>query len=266
MPATSFLYGGYAIPYTDAGHGKTVVLLHGFAETGTVWERQTRLLQSQYRVITPELPFVGAPLTGDLFSSMDAMAAAVAALIQHITKEPVTLLGHSMGGYITLAVAEKHPQLLKAFGLVHSTAFADTAEKQETRRKGIAFIQKHGAAAFLQTTAPGLFSEQSRQQHPEWIPETVQMGSVLAPELLAANYEAMIARPDRTAVLRGSKLPVLFIIGAEDKAVPPEDVLKQVYLPEVSYFHLLQQVGHMGMWEAANEVYTFIQKFIEDCG
>ncbi len=277
MHRQNFLYNGCSISYSDTGQGKIVVLLHGFAETGEVWEKQSPFLQNHYRVIVPEIPGINwqhsqnsgdEPEKGCLnaATSIDAMGDAVAALIQSITADPVIVLGHSMGGYIMLALAENHPHLLKVVGLIHSTAFADTEEKRETRRKGIAFIQKHGAEAFLQTSAPGLFSEQSRQQHPEWIANAIQMGSPFAPEVLVANYEAMIARPDRTGVLRGSKLPVLFIIGMEDKAAPPVDLLKQVYLPEVSYFHLLQHVGHMGMWEAADDVNTFIQKFIEDCG
>lgn len=266
MATGSFSYQHYSIPYTDTGTGKIIVLLHGFAETSHVWKKQSPFLGNQFRVIAPEIPNVGAGFAPALLASIDLMADAVAALIQSISGEPVILLGHSMGGYITLAVAEKHPQLLQAFGLIHSTAFADTDEKRETRKKAISFIQKNGAAAFLQTTAAGLFSQQSGQQHPEWINEAVMMGSHFAPEVLMANYEAMMARPDRTNGLQGSKLPVLFIIGKEDKAVLPEDVMKQVHLPQVSYFHLLDNVGHMGMWEAADKVNSFIQKFIEDCG
>ena len=239
------------------------MLLHGFAETSKVWENQINFLGRNYRVIAPEIPGIGYPPGAPL--GMDAMADAVAALIQSITNEPVILLGHSMGGYITLALAENYPQLIKAFGLVHSTAFADTDEKKETRRKAIDFIQKNGTEAFLKTSSTGLFSEQSQQQHPEWIDNTVNMGSPFDPQVLVANYEAMMDRPDRTNVLRGSKMPVLFIIGMEDKAAPADDLLKQVHLPEVSYFHLLENVGHMGMWEAADKVNTFIQKFIEDC-
>lgn len=288
MASGNFMYGSYSIPYSDTGKGKMIVLLHGFAETSNVWKNQIDFLENNYRVIAPEIPNVGAPLAGAhlqpeqatentghpqgmplqtpaLFASIDAMGDAVAALIQSIAKEPVILLGHSMGGYITLAVAEKNAHLLKAFGLIHSTAFADTEEKKETRRKNIAFIQKNGAEAFLKTATPGLFSEQSGAQHQEWIDDAIKMGTDFSPEVLIAGYEAMMARPDRTSILRGSKLPVLFIIGMEDKAAPADDLLKQVHLPEVSYFHLLENVAHMGMWEAADKVNSFIQKFIEDC-
>ena len=74
----------------------------------------------------------------------------------------------------------------------------------------------------------------------------------------------MMNRPDRTEVLKKSEVPVLFIIGSEDKAAPMEDVLKQVSLPKVSYVHIIQEVGHMGMWEKSEEVNQYLLAFIED--
>src|ERR1041384_7943248 len=68
------------------------------------------------------------------------------------------LIGHSMGGYITLAFVEKYSNYLSAFGLFHSTAFPDTEEKKITRSKGIEFIKEHGAFEFLKTSTPNLFS------------------------------------------------------------------------------------------------------------
>lgn len=301
--ADVFYYNDCVIHYKDCGTGPVVVLLHGFAETGAVWQQQVCFLQKHYRLIIPEIPNAGwrvsasatelnrrtdlSTLTAPLYdlpvafqqvgnepsntvlqlaSSIDAMADALAALLQKITAEPVVLLGHSMGGYVTLAFAEKHPQLLQAFGLIHSTAFADTEEKKETRRKGIEFIKRNGAAAFFKTSAPGLFSDVSKQQMPQLPEDNIALAVKFEPEILMANYEAMIARPDRTNVLSGSKVPVLFIIGKEDKAAPAADVLQQVYLPPVSYFHLLEGVAHMGMWEAPEQVNDIIYKFLEDCG
>ena len=72
------------------------------------------------------------------------------------------------------------------------------------------------------------------------------MAALYDPEILIANYEAMMNRPDRTQVLAGSKVPVLFVLGGEDTAAPAADVLKQVHLPGIAYFHLLENVAHMG--------------------
>ena len=76
-----------------------------------------------------------------------------------------------MGGYITLAFAEKYPGQLSALGLFHSSAFADSEEKKAIRRKGIDFIKQHGAFEFLKTSTPNLFSPQTKDEHPELIDE-----------------------------------------------------------------------------------------------
>jgi pimeloyl-ACP methyl ester carboxylesterase len=75
----------------------------------------------------------------------------------------------------------------------------------------------------------------------------------------------MIARPDRTEVLKKTKLPVLFIMGREDQAVPMEDSLKQCHLPEISYVEILENSGHMGMVEEKEAVNKFLVDFITFC-
>jgi pimeloyl-ACP methyl ester carboxylesterase len=60
----------------------------------------------------------------------------------------ITMIGHSMGGYITLAFAEEYPQYLDSFGLFHSSAFADSEEKKAIRTKAIDFINDKGPDAF----------------------------------------------------------------------------------------------------------------------
>ncbi len=266
----TFFYQNNTISYRSLGTGQPVVLLHGFGEDSHIFDKQIAFLQNHCWLIIPDLPgsggsVVNKPLEEDaVYSSIVSMADAVAVLIQSITTEPIVLLGHSMGGYITLAFAEKYPEQLKAFGLLHSSAFADSEEKKTARRKSIDFIQKQGAFAFLQTAIPGLFAEGYQKEHVVTVTALVESGKQFTGEALIGYYEAMIARTDRTHVLRGSKMPVLFVLGTEDKAVPIEDVLKQVHLPDVSYFHVLENVGHMGMWENTGQMNSIILKFIND--
>jgi pimeloyl-ACP methyl ester carboxylesterase len=180
----------------------------------------------------------------------------------HESIDKAVVLGHSMGGYITLALAEKHPEVLRAFGLIHSTAFADTDEKIATRKKGIEFINQHGAYAFLKTSTPNLFSEKTKKEHPQIIDDLIEKGKSFSADALVQYYEAMISRPDRTAVLRNATVPVLFIIGSEDVAAPLTDLSKQIHLPEVSHIHILEQVGHMSMVEASDELTKHMLGFI----
>ena len=176
----------------------------------------------------------------------------------------VSLIGHSMGGYITLAFAEKYEGLLHSFGLFHSTAFADTEEKIAARRKGIEFIKEHGAFEFLKTSVPNLFAQRSKDEFPELIDQFIQSLNNFSPESLVSYYESMIKRPDRTAVLKNTKLPVLFIMGEHDTAVPLQDGLKLCHLPEKSYFHVLHQSGHMGMLEETEKSNRLLEEFLSE--
>jgi pimeloyl-ACP methyl ester carboxylesterase len=172
------------------------------------------------------------------------------------------MIGHSMGGYILLAFMEKYPNHLNAFGLFHSSAYPDTEEKKATRRKAIEFINQHGAFEFLKITLPNLFSPNSQSQIPNSIKELIDRGNNFSPTALISYYEAMMQRPDRTEVLKKAAVPVLFILGETDTAVPLQDGLKQCHLPEKSYIHILHQSGHMGMLEEANASNRILENFL----
>ncbi|WP_158559088.1 alpha/beta fold hydrolase [Deminuibacter soli] len=260
-------YNGKLLYYHTYGNGPVLVLLHGFAEDGSVWEYQVATLQQHYRLIVPDLPGTGSSevLHPALETSIDDYAAAVWALLQHEQVQQCVMLGHSMGGYITLAIAEQHGHALQGFGFVHSTALPDSEEKKANRQRGIEMIEAYGAAAFVKTTTPNLFSAAYKQQHAAKTEALIRKGATFGNLALQQYYYAMMQRPDRTAVLSGSKVPVLFIIGTEDVAVPLKDVLPQTYLPAVAYIHILGNVGHMGMWEAPEKVNRYITAFMEDC-
>lgn len=264
MQTSSFLYQQQPIFYRNIGNGKTVLLLHGFGEDSRVYDALLPHLPAGYRYILPDLPGSGtSPLQPRISNSIDAMATAMLALMQAIPASPFTVLGHSMGGYIALAMMEQQPAAINGLGLIHSTAYADSETKKDIRRKAIAFIQENGAAAFLKTAIPGLFAPSFVEKSAPVVADLVAKGNDFSAAALQAYYEAMIARPDRTEVLRRSQVPILFLIGDEDKAVPIQDVLQQVYLPEQSMVHIMRGIGHMGMLEdtkaTANHLASFLQ-------
>jgi len=173
-----------------------------------------------------------------------------------------TMLGHSMGGYITLAFAEKYGSMLDAFGLINSTAFADSLEKKQIRAKAIDTIEAYGVMPFLKTTIPGLFSKTFKEQEPGRVEALIASGASFTKKALQQYYLAMMNRPDRTAVLVSNPLPILFVMGTEDAPAPMNDVLQQTKLPDKSYIHVLRGVGHMSMWEAPTVLNDHLLAFI----
>lgn len=256
-----FHYQNKKIVYRCEGTGKPIILIHGFGEDGSVWNEQVNHLRNQFQLIVPDLPGSGkSEMTDDM--SIEGMAEVIHAIIHEEGIDSCPVIGHSMGGYITLALVEKYWNHVSAFGLFHSTAYADSEEKKANRRKSIAFIREHGAFEFLKTSTPNLFSENSKQQIPNTISTFINSLGGFEPEALTAYYEAMIMRPDRTEQLRKATVPVLFIMGKYDVAVPLADGLKQCYLPGNSYIHILQQSGHMGMMEEKDHCNRILEKFL----
>ena len=260
---------GKRIAYRVYGKGKLTMLLHGFGETGEVWSRQIDSLKTHFRLIVPDLPGSGeSEMVNDM--SMEGMAEVIKAIFDEevesasVPGEKPVLIGHSMGGYITLSYVKKHPESLGGFGLFHSTAFPDSDDKKETRKKGIDFIRRHGAFEFLKSSTPNLFSPYSKDKKSELIDVFIRGLHNFSAPALVSYYEAMMHRPDTTDLLKTTRLPVLFVIGKYDNAVPMQDTLKQAYLPEKSYIHILHQSGHMGMLEEPDTSTQILKKFFHD--
>ncbi len=173
------------------------------------------------------------------------------------------LIGHSMGGYISLAFSRKIPEKIRALGLFHSSSYPDSAEKKEAREKNIRFIQKNGAAPFVEQSIPGLFSESLKANHPDEIKKLIDRYANFTPESLVQYLDAMKQRPATTGVLESITKPVLFIMGEEDKAVPIKDSLEQCHLPRISYIHVLTHTAHMGMIENTSLCNSFLDRFLE---
>ena len=257
----TILYQNKKIVYRNIGSGDPVMLVHGFGEDGNVWEKQVDHLKNKYHVIVPDLPGSGkSEIINDM--SMEGMAEVLHAIIHEENIDKCTVIGHSMGGYITLALVEKYWNHVNAFGLFHSSAFPDTEEKKQTRKKGIEFAKQHGAFEFLKTATPNLFSPDSKSAIPGTIEKFISSLASFSTDALVFYYEAMMKRPDRTHVLKNTKSPVLFIAGEHDNAIPLDDVLKQCHLPEKSYFHVFKKSGHMGMMEEIQNTNRILEDFL----
>jgi pimeloyl-ACP methyl ester carboxylesterase len=256
--------------YRVGGAGKTVVLVHGFGEDGEVWNEQAAVLEKQFRVIVPDIPGSGRSGLQEN-AGIDQYADTIKLLLDAerganggAVPGKFIMIGHSMGGYITLAFAEKHPGSLEAFGLFHSSAFADDEEKKQTRLKAVDFLQENGASAFLKTSTPGLFTKEFAQQSSQRIQALLEQGRGFTKEALIQYYHAMIARPDRTGVLRNFEGRVLFVLGEHDNAVPMNAGLRQCTIPAESHLHILHSSAHMGMWEETEKSNSILLNFISD--
>lgn len=258
-------YQGHRIGYHTKGKGPAVVFLHGFCEDSRIWEDfKLDLIEEKYRVIVIDLPGFGQ---SDVIEniSIAEMADAVFAVLDSLKLSEVVLIGHSMGGYVSLAFAEKYPDRLLGLGMFHSQAMDDSDEKKANRQKSIDFIRRQGSALYVKQTIPGLFAPNYINSNTFLIEKLSFRASQYAAEGITAALAAMKNRPDRSEVLQQINCPVLFIIGKLDGAIPWENSMAQTHLPAKADIHILEKVGHMGMFEASRQTQSIVRQFVQFC-
>jgi len=251
------------IIFSEYGQGFPVVFLHGFGESKELWQSFQSSLSAKYRTIAPDLPGFGeSPLPSGEFSLND-VAVALNEWLESINVDECAMIGHSMGGYITLAFAKKYPHKIKGLGLFHSSVFEDSPEKKENRDKVIQFIKKNGVRPYMENFVPHLFYSENQPRLMDVIRRQVEIGCSTSEETLTAYLSAMKNREDSAAFMKEFDKPALMIIGRNDTSVPYETSMKQAALLKHPHMHLLEETGHMGMFEREKETLIYVEKFVD---
>lgn len=245
--------------YSDTGRGTPIVLIHGFLETSVIWKELIDDLSQDFRVLAFDLPGFGrSPLPENIPFTLDDIAHQVNLVLRELGLKNVFLIGHSLGGYVSLAMIENNPDLFSGLCLFHSTAKADSDEKKMARTKTIDFVRKNGALAFTSNFIPPLFADADHTAV-SWVR---QMASA-TPENTVINYlGAMRDRPERLSLLKTFLKPVLFIAGELDNVIPLETLKEQVKLSTKASLQVLADVGHMGMVESPAICIKTIREFL----
>lgn len=243
----------------DLGSGKTVVLLHGFCESHTVWNNIAERLSGHYRVLVPDLPGFGQSALLHAPFSLDDVAKVVLKELTDRGIESMVVFGHSLGGYVALAMAQLEPHRFKGIGLVHSTALPDNAERKANRNRVIDFISQHGSEPFVRSFFQNLFTD---PDHPAQ-PDLVHQALAISPQTLTAYTLAMRDRPDRTPFLTSYPGKVLYITGENDPLISLESILKQTeLLGPKAMAEVIADTGHMGLIEKEEETFLAMQKLL----
>lgn len=249
------------IHYQKQGSGETtLVLVHGFCENNTCLKRQVLFFKDHCKVIAPDLPGFGMSAV-DNAATMESMADDIHKILEFEGIENCIMLGHSMGGYVTLAFAKKYPEVLKGFGLIHSTAFEDSEERIAKRRQVSSFIEEQGLGKFIDNFIPSLFLDPQSES----INELLEEAKLSSKEGVLAAINAMMQRPNNISVLQNSNVPILFVGGESDPIIPIKDIYYQYSLCSRAKLLVLKNAAHMGMIEEADTLNKEIKNFLEFC-
>ena len=251
------------IAVSDSGSGNPLVLLHGFLENMDMWEELVAPLQAQHRIIRIDLPGHGASPVVAETHTMELMADMVMQALEQLGVQRFALAGHSMGGYVSLALAEAHPEAVAGLCMMHSTATADSEEKKANRLRAIAAVEDNHVA-FVKEAIPNLFAPANVARFPKAIARLQEVAAQTPAQGIAAALRGMRERPDRQDVVKGFACPVLWIVGRRDPAVPYALMPNQLSLARDSAALVLESTGHMGFVEAPVDVRFALEGFLED--
>lgn len=248
------------INYTIEGAGKVIVLLHGFTESLKIWTGFATQLSKKYRVITIDLPGHGKSDCVSKVHSMELLAEVVCSVLKKLKVGKCLMVGHSMGGYVTLAFAEKYPEHLRGISLFHSHCFADTAAEQVNRSRTIAVVNQD-KFSYVAQFIPSLFPVEVHKKFSKQIELMIRRAAKMEREGVVAALEGMKIRKDQSELLRCTPLPVLFILGQKDSRAPAARLWEMISLPAVSETLLLRECGHMGYIEAPEQTFDALLGF-----
>ncbi|MCX2681225.1 alpha/beta hydrolase [Galbibacter sp. EGI 63066] len=253
-------YKGTEVFYEDSGSGTAVMLLHGFLENSSVWESLKTVLVKKYRVVTIDL--LGHGQTGCLgyVHTMEMMADMVKTVLNELKIRRVVLIGHSMGGYVSLAYAEEHPDDVKGLVLVNSTVRADSEEKKKNRDRAIKAV-KQSHKDFVRMGVSNLFRPKNRRIFSEEIKKLKKEALKTPLQGIVAALEGMKVRNDREILLHFTPFRKMMMIGKKDPVLNYNDLIDQIEGTETEKVEFPD--GHMSFIENKVQFIENIKNFLK---
>jgi pimeloyl-ACP methyl ester carboxylesterase len=263
MANKTLTYKGVKVSYDfRKNKGKTtVVLLHGFLESRKVWDDYVKVLSKRYAILNIDLLGHGGTDCTAYVHTMEEMADMVRAVLKAHDVRKGFFVGHSMGGYVALAFAEKFPDNLKGICLFNSSAFADSKQKQHDRDRAIIVVKKYHER-FIQEVIPNLFVRMDTPALKSALRSTLKSAMATSKQGIIAALEGMKIRENREIVLKFVPCPVLFIMGKQDGILPYKDLIEQSKLNENGAYYLSETGGHLCFFEDKYPCLTALTTFI----
>ena len=247
----------------DSEHGeKCVVLLHGYLESMLVWDEFIDLLKGDLRVVVLDLPGHGVSMVSSEIHTMEYLADCVGLTMEAMGIDRYSVVGHSMGGYVSLAMLDKYASHLDSIILLSSTTSADSQEKCDRRRREIELI-KAGKKNTLARLVPHQgFAPENVKRLKDYIEDLSELILITEDEGVIAILGGMIERKSRGEQLRDSGIPHMFIFGRHDHYIPQDVADEMIAADPNAEIIWLEHSGHMGFLEEPELCADAIKKLV----
>jgi pimeloyl-ACP methyl ester carboxylesterase len=253
------LFKNTKISYTDSGKGAVVVLLHGFLENKHMWKEIIPVISRNKRVLAIDLLGHGHTECLGYIHPMELMADAVAAVLKTLRIRKITLIGHSMGGYVSLALSEKNPEMIRGLCLLNSTATSDDNSRKKLRERANKMAQIN-LSNIVRKSFINLFSEKSKEVFNPEIQLALSEALQTSLHGYSACQEGMKIRPNRLTVLKNNHFKKLFILGEKDPVLPVNKGIKEA--EETQSKTVVLSGGHMSHIENSDKLIKVLNTFI----
>lgn len=254
------IYKKSNIVYTDISIGNSVVLLHGFLGNMSMWNYISSNLSKQNRVICIDLPGHGNSDSIAKIHTMKEMALAVEAVLTFLNINQFYIIGHSMGGYVALAILEKYPKKIKGICLLNSTAEADTEQRKKLRLRACRMAETN-YKNLVKISISNLFSTQINNKFSAEIADMKKQALQISVQAYIAATQGMCQRENKEAVLQ-SVAKRLIIAGKQDSLLNFQDIREQAKRTNTPLHEL--NGGHMSHIENKKALLEILYKFINN--
>jgi len=242
--------------FVEIGRGVPIILLHGFPLSNVIWNPVAERLQDQARLILPDLRGHGGSPAPEGAYTMPELAGDVIALMDRLEIKEAIVVGHSMGGYISLAFARLYPHRLAGLGLVATQSMADTVERRQGRYQTAQEVRQRGVVGVAESMAPRLTA------HAELVPLLKELILKTPPAGVIGALQGMAERPDYTEVLADLQIPTVVVTGDADALIPWERSQEMAARLPKSILVVIPGSGHVPMLEAPDQVADTLQSLI----
>lgn len=244
-------YAGTDIHFTVKGTGNPLVFLHGFLESSKIWEPFLPALEKKRQVVCIDLP--GHGKSGDLgeVHTMELLADAVQNVLSYLNISKASFVGHSMGGYVCLALLEKTPSMVKNLVLVNSTPEADSEERKQNRERAVDLV-KRNKSAYINMAISNLTSPENSRIYKTELDELKMEALNFSSEGIIASLNGMKIRTNKEEVLKSLNMPKFIILGKKD---PVLNIKSTVITGEYCDCKIiLTKNGHLSYLEDPSEI------------
>ncbi|WP_341652273.1 alpha/beta hydrolase [Blattabacterium cuenoti] len=255
----------YKINSKIKGKGIPIVLLHGFMENIEIWNSiYSSISTKKYKVISIDFPGHGKSIFTEEENTVFTMEKAAEIVKKIVKKENIqkaVFVGHSMGGYVALALAEKYPEMFLGLCLLHSTTESDTLEKKKKRIQSIQ-LAIHHYTLFITTSIKKLFHYEKLCSLQKQIGFVKNIASNTHIHSIISFLKGMSIRKNRTFLLKTTKFPKLYIAGLYDRILDIKKIYEETKNGNKIYFFAIP-TGHMGHIEKPKEIIKILEHFID---